>query len=1399
MSSVISIKNADEGIFSGGGIGAPAYRAGDGIYIKDYNISVKHDNKTTKINDDTTLGIKFNDKTLEVDSEGLSAIPYTAGDGINVNNKEISVKYDSDTLEVNSKGLSAIPYTAGDGINVNNKEISVQIDDNTIKINDSNQLYVNDNVIDTDKIWKQEKLTCPIDFYKNFSDVQYDESNMVSNYLDFDMTEDFVEKMPQSHIFDFTLENTDGSTVEFYIAANYIQEDEQYALIVPVLLVDSNGVVSLYNQAPDFSQRPTIVFEFLSLNKFTWLDLLDRLTITVNSKWNGIDETDIVLHETVPEGAIVHVNNFQAVDKLTIGYEDLSFRNGVSECRVSKNNLYEVKSDDHMYNILYFYDSDVPNLDTSNEGSQVLLYAFVLSDEIVSTDNVPIGTVYSYFDLETMDYCVPYFKYEDTHFTYEYRHSNVSAGIAFDIAYTSPRTQYFTGNMRIRWVCQQPAVVVKDVLKANIIEADNQFTYYPSLIPIIFKPVSINETTIDDVAYWYIDWGFSIDSEQFDSLANDQLFKFIQHHYQNFDYEFYKRMANDNDFAWEPKMAVYDFTYSEEAIYDNTGAKNQYEMNIGFRASDFWLKFFEIFYGIDISAYDISKVLTGEQEFKDTKLSTINYSFFASNTRYSIYPEHTYEDLTYNGIDYQGIRIYDLECPSGYQHESSSSYIIVNIEFYETPFGSFENEIWIPVSTEYNGTYKIKPNNHYLYLESISISRQIHVCGTTSLMCYGIKRFMNDSNIWLEEWQKGEYDIIPRPEAGATLYTDKNIVSDGIMLAQNVESHAFSINGLGNNVDALISEVQLLENVCSALIEAVYTLQAQFNMYIDLDIFMGFFELGVGIFGKIGEGVSGGFRIANKDALKGITEGENEALHIGGDFDRTVLNDSVVARKDLTVEGESSFSTLSVSSDLSVEGESSLASTSISSDLSVEGTTTLRDIKFFNATGTGTVSAEAAEIKNVSDVEKISFTDSLGNVGSVYIEDGSLVREFKNSTGTYEMVRWTKNSDTYERELYFKTDENGEWVKRETAKYKDGTITQSKIINEMHIDPKTGEFQLSVANGAITVIDKDDIVSLDMTKFGVKITKTGEADAEMIVDGSVAAKEITASDTITIQREGLDSSVVVHVDQQTGDIVAEYECADAENMAIYRWSKNGETYQLHHTWRHLDTGEITLESNIIFQNEEEFNESILYHTAVDPKTGNIVDSLYDGRIKITVEGEETMLDISNALANFKDSSGNVVAKVDKDGVKTNKIMSLLDEPIFEWVENGEKKTLTIGRGLELIIEGVENGYVIFNYLGIVLASIRAGVRESEKTQFSETGIDMDYDGTKTNPDNESKITITGGEIELKTLNSSKGITIFGKTYKGIVDPNDSSTWTNEYICDGSAFATLMQRLSAINN
>ena len=82
-------------------------------------------------------------------------------------------------------------------------------------------------------------------------------------------------------------------------------------------------------------------------------------------------------------------------------------------------------------------------------------------------------------------------------------------------------------------------------------------------------------------------------------------------------------------------------------------------------------------------------------------------------------------------------------------------------------------------------------------------------------------------------------------------------------------------------------------------------------------------------------------------------------------------------------------------------------------------------------------------------------------------------------------------------------------------------------------------------------------------------------------------------------------------------------------------------------------------------------------------------------------------------------------------------------------------------------------------------------------RYSATGIDVSYDESHENPDMVSSLKITAGKIELAALNNQ--IVVFGNIYKGIVDPNDSSTWTSEYICDGSALASLAARLSAIEN
>ena len=106
----------------------PKYTAGEDINISDSN----------QISNIPYTG----SGDISISDHVISAIPYTAGDGIGVNNHEISaIPYTgSGDISISDHVISALPYTAGDGISVNNHEISTE----EIRIADVNDWRLGD-------------------------------------------------------------------------------------------------------------------------------------------------------------------------------------------------------------------------------------------------------------------------------------------------------------------------------------------------------------------------------------------------------------------------------------------------------------------------------------------------------------------------------------------------------------------------------------------------------------------------------------------------------------------------------------------------------------------------------------------------------------------------------------------------------------------------------------------------------------------------------------------------------------------------------------------------------------------------------------------------------------------------------------------------------------------------------------------------------------------------------------------------------------------------------------------------------------------------------------------------------------------------------------------------------
>ena len=114
--------------------------------------------------------------------------------------------------------------------------------------------------------------------------------------------------------------------------------------------------------------------------------------------------------------------------------------------------------------------------------------------------------------------------------------------------------------------------------------------------------------------------------------------------------------------------------------------------------------------------------------------------------------------------------------------------------------------------------------------------------------------------------------------------------------------------------------------------------------------------------------------------------------------------------------------------------------------------------------------------------------------------------------------------------------------------------------------------------------------------------------------------------------------------------------------------------------------------------------------------------------------------------------------------------------------------------MKLIIKRLTKFEYYVQAATILIKAIKASIKGQE---VSDTGIDITYDETKQNPDNESNIEITAGSITLTTL--SNEFTLFGHTYKGFANKNDPATWTSDYLIDASVLASFESRISALEN
>ena len=379
--------------------------------------------------------------------------------------------------------------------------------------------------------------------------------------------------------------------------------------------------------------------------------------------------------------------------------------------------------------------------------------------------------------------------------------------------FDKPMDLFTSGFIRINYIAKtKQNVNSKDNqlinFKCNQIDADNCFKLYRSPLPDFYEMKSYGVTDKND--FYYADYGYLPGSPEFEALIDGQTFEF---HDEAFGTD-YKMTKQGNE--WVGNNVSYHipisatikgetkfFKHQTQAIYIK-----QNETNKSILRS--WISYYS----------------------DDNPFKFINEKGLLKFVNCEI-------DKYKDNVD--GYWAMYLKCTQKKSCNFTCSLMINGLE-YQTEFG-FEY-----ASYEAESCYKVNTNNCYEYLP-------FHYNGTNQEgnPPYGLKLYMPTdkelifkiADVNYEEGTNtfeflastGYYTVSPRPEACTTLFTNYNIQTSGVVIGENIESHVFVLNSLGNTVDIAVNHISELQNYCVQLqqeLEDVKNKQSWFDIVKDV-------------------------------------------------------------------------------------------------------------------------------------------------------------------------------------------------------------------------------------------------------------------------------------------------------------------------------------------------------------------------------------------------------------------------------------------------------------------------------------------------------------------------------------------------------------------------------------
>ena len=476
--------------------------------------------------------------------------------------------------------------------------------------------------------------------------------------------------------------------------------------------------------------------------------------------------------------------------------ENLHFEDGLNNFIISADTLKTFENDD--YNILEIEIDNSPNdsptnvalrdiTEFSGDLFEIIFPSYMnLSTGIISTSNNKFKNPCISYDLQRKTLSL---ESDAEKYTLNYINEDDKPRLYIHKTIINKPMDLFTsGFMRINYIAKiKQTINSKDNqlinFKCNTIDADNCFKLYRSPLPDFYEMKSYGIT--NDNEYYYADYGYIPGTPEFEALIDGQVFEF-----------------HDEAFGTDYKMTK----------KGNEWVGNNVSFHIPISASiKGETKFFK---------HQTQPLLIKQNETNKAILRAW-ISYYSNENPFKFINEKGLLKFVDCEIDkyvdnVNGYWAVYLKCTQKKSCNFTCSLMINGIE-YQTEFG-FEY-----ASYEAESCYKVNTNNCYEYLP-------YHYNGKLEVgnPPYGLKLYMRTdkelifkiadtkyeegTNTFEFLASTGFYTVSPRPEACTTLFTNYNIQTSGVVIGENIESHVFVLNSLGNTVDIAVNQISQLQN-----------------------------------------------------------------------------------------------------------------------------------------------------------------------------------------------------------------------------------------------------------------------------------------------------------------------------------------------------------------------------------------------------------------------------------------------------------------------------------------------------------------------------------------------------------------------------------------------------------